>query len=89
MSKLVPLGQVVATPTALEVIPQPEITAALRRHQTGDWGDVSAEDWASNDQALTIGERLLSSYRSANGTKFWIITEADRSSRCVLLPDDY
>jgi hypothetical protein len=33
--------------------------------------------------------RILSAYLSANGTKFWIITEADRSVTTVLLPEDY
>jgi hypothetical protein len=28
-------------------------------------------------------------YQAANGTKFWIIKEADRSVTTVLLPEDY
>jgi hypothetical protein len=35
------------------------------------------------------GTRILSAYRAANGTKFWIITEADRSVTTMLLPEDY
>ena len=89
MNKQVPLGQTVATPAALEVVTQDEIVAALRRHQSGDWGDVGTDDSAANDEALKVGERLLSSYQTADGTKFWIITEADRSATTVLLPDDY
>lgn len=85
----VPLGQVVATPAALGVLTQPDIVAALRRHASGDWGDVDAHDRAANDDALKAGERLLSVYRSANGTTFWVITEADRSATTVLLPSDY
>ncbi len=85
----VPLGQTVATPAALQVLTQPEIVAALRRHAAGDWGDVDAHDRAANDDALRSGERLLSAYRSANGTAFWVITEADRSVTTVLLPEDY
>ena len=85
----VPLGQTVATPAALGVLTQPDIVAALRRHSAGDWGDVDAHDRAANDDALKSGERLLSVYRSENGTIFWVITEADRSVTTVLLPDDY
>jgi hypothetical protein len=33
--------------------------------------------------------RLLSSYRLRNGVKVWVITEADRSSTTLLLPDEY
>ena len=85
----VPLGQVVATPAAMNVLTQPEMVAALRRHATGDWGDVDAHDWAANDDALQHGTRLLSAYKSAHGIPFWVITEADRSVTTVLLPEDY
>lgn len=85
----VPLGQTVATPAALQVLKQPDIVAALRRHSAGDWGEVDADDRAANDDAMRTGERLLSVYRSAGGTAFWVITEADRSVTTVLLPEDY
>jgi hypothetical protein len=32
----------------------------LSRHATGDWGEVGAEDWRRNDEALEDGTRLLS-----------------------------
>ena len=84
-----PLGRLVATPNALEHIPNPEILAALQRHLTGDWGDVDEHDREENELSLKEGFRLLSVYRSASGVKFWIITEADRSRTTVLLPEDY
>jgi hypothetical protein len=66
-----------------------DVYAALRRHARGDWGEVCAEDKAENELSLKEGFRLLSSYSDRNGTKFWIITEADRSATTVLLPEDY
>ncbi len=75
----VPLGLTVATPEALDVLTQPDLVAALRRHAAGDWGDVDDDDRAANDDALRTDGRLLSVYRSASGTTFWVITEADRS----------
>ena len=89
LSPKFPLGQVVATPNALALISQSDITATLARHVTGDWGDVCAEDKLVNDQAVVEGLRILSAYQTANGIKFWIITEADRSVTTVLLPEDY
>jgi hypothetical protein len=38
---------------------------------------------------LIDGSRLFSAYHLTNGTKVWIITEADRSATTVLLPDEY
>ena len=62
---------------------------ALSRHASGDWGEVCEEDWQSNDEALELGTRLLSSYISRSGEKFWIITEHDRSATTILLPLEY
>jgi hypothetical protein len=84
-----PLGQIVATSNASALLTSEDILSALRRHASGDWGELDNEDLKRNDQALCKGTRLLSAYRSANGTKFWIITEWDRSVTTVLLPEDY
>lgn len=84
-----PLGRLVATPNALEHIPNPDIMTALQRHLNGDWGDVDEHDREENELSLKEGFCLLSAYRSAKGVKFWIITEADRSATTVLLPEDY
>lgn len=83
------LGRVVATPGVLGAVPRSELFAALERHMRRDWGDVCEADWRANDRALKIGERLLSSYKSNDGVKFWIITERDRSSTTFLLPSEY
>jgi len=83
------LGKIVSTPNALNQLTQDDILLAIQRHQAGDWGNVGAHDRAANDQALVEGTRILSAYQAANGTKFWLITEADRSATTVLLPEDY
>lgn len=85
----VPLGQLVITPAAASALAQPDVVTALRRHASGDWGEVDDHDRSANDAALTDGTRLLSAYTSAGGTAFWVVTEADRSVTTVLLPDDY
>ena len=84
-----PFGRLVATPNALAQIPNDEILKALARHLQGDWGNLDSEDRGANDRALKNGGRLLSVYHSVQKTKFWIITEADRSVTTVLLPEDY
>lgn len=89
MSALFPLGQLVATPNALAHLTETDIRTALDRHVTGDWGDIDQDDWNENLRSLLQGFRILSVYYGANGTKFWIITEADRSVTTVLMPEDY
>jgi hypothetical protein len=86
---VVRLGRIVATPNALEHLSQEDILTGIQRHQAGDWGDLSEDDKRENQLSLEKGFRLLSAYHAKNGTKFWIITEADRSATTVLLPEDY
>lgn len=83
-----PLGVVCITPAAAQVVAPDEVTAALVRHGSGDWGDLSPEDVLANERAVERGARLVSSYAAANGETFWLITEADRSVTTVLLPID-
>ena len=88
---LFPLGQVVATPGALATLGlagvAPEVL--LSRHSHGDWGDLCEADRQMNAEALSAGERLLSAYALPDGTRIWIVTEADRSATTLLLPQDY
>jgi hypothetical protein len=86
---LFPLGQVVVTPAALELLSQEELSRALNRHRQGDWGECDRADAAANDQALVDGTRLLSVYRTPSGRTFWILTAADRSVTTLLLPEEY
>ena len=83
------LGQVVITQGALHDLPAEEVQESLLRHAEGDWGDVCKEDWAQNDEALENEARLMSSYRTKKGIRFWIITEWDRSVTTILLPLEY
>ena len=83
------LGHIVSTPNALEHLSQEDILTGIQRHQAGDWGDVCEDDRKENDLSLEGGFRLLSVYHAANGTKFWLITEWDRSVTTILLPEDY
>jgi hypothetical protein len=85
------VGQIVATPGALAALEQAGQSAFefLARHASGDWGELSDEDRRENEFSLGHGLRLLSAYRLRNDVKLWVITEADRSSTTLLLPQEY
>ena len=83
------LGRTVITANAMATLDQDSVQQALRRHATGDWGEVSPEDRQENDLSAREGFRILSVYTDSQGTKFWIITEANRMATTVLLPEDY
>jgi len=91
-----PLGQVLATPGAVEALRESGETPNkfLAKHVAGDWGDMSPDDKKLNDESLIDGSRIMSSYLTSKGTKLWIITEAaddagHRECTTLLLPEEY
>lgn len=85
------LGRTVATPGALEAIAAAAQTPDefLRRHVTGDWGDMSDDDKRENEFSVDKRLRIFSAYHTNQGEKIWVITEADRSATTLLLPSEY
>ena len=83
------LGRTVITPNARDTLNPEDTFSALTRHAAGDWGNCGPEDWQENEFSLPRHLRLFSVYEDRNGTKFWVITEADRSATTILLPEDY
>lgn len=89
MSAKFPLGQTVSTRNALDTLNPEDVLVSMGRHNAGDWGDLCEEDRQANEDALKHGGRLFSVYHDRENTKFYIITEHDRSVTTVLLPEDY
>jgi len=91
------LGQIVATPGALEATTDEQRLHYLGRHSIGDWGCVCSGDCQSNDEAVKDSGRILSAYpidpakpcKGFGENTLWIITESDRSVTTFLLPDEY
>ena len=91
-----PLGRLMITRGVNDLMANNEsfanhIVDSLKRHASGDWGDICDEDKAKNESALEAGGlRLLSAYEKDEGfPKIWILTEWDRSVTTILFPDEY
>jgi hypothetical protein len=84
------LGEVVCTPAALVFLEEAGVSPAslLRRHTSGDWGDVPEVAAIENEFSVQEGYRILSRY-PVEGEHVWIITKADRSATTILLPKEY
>ena len=77
-------------PALLNVPPQMSGEIPAYTHALYDARELAMERMqAENDFALDKYLRIFSVYHSADGTKFWVITEADRSVTTVLLPEEY
>ncbi len=91
------LGPIVATVGALHALQRNDMSgmSLVRRHAKGDWGEIDEEDRQTNLAALDTGARLMSVYTLDDGTKLWIITDAEidtkhhRKATTLLLPEEY
>jgi hypothetical protein len=85
------LGRIVATPGALAALERSgdNVGVLLKRHVTGDWGELDEHDRTENEHSVEQGFRILSAYTLSGGVRLWIITESDRSLTTLLLPSEY
>jgi cyanophycinase-like exopeptidase len=83
-----PLGRLVQTPGVVDKVDVAELMRCMGRHVAGDWGELSVCDKRRNEEALAVGDRVLSAYTVA-GVKIWIITEWNRQQTTALLPEEY
>jgi hypothetical protein len=84
------LGRTFATPMAKEELHRLNYSPLdlLRRHMSGDWSEMVEDDQKSNCEAILNDSRVFSAY-TIQDIKFWVITEADRSTTTILLPSEY
>lgn len=84
------LGRTFATAAVAHWAERDEIDLSgfMRRHHSGDWGDLDEDDKQANEDALSHGGRIFSCYLTKN-RKIYVITEADRSSTTILFAEEY
>ena len=83
------LGQTMITRNALNTLTHEEVIAALGRHVAGDWGDLDRLGHEANKLGLENHGPLVSAFVSGKSrTKFYVVTDWDRSQTTVLLPSD-
>lgn len=91
-SGLFDMGSIIGTQGALTAILREGITIyeLIRRHHTGDWGNISPEDIELNEKSIREGGRIFSSYKlPRTGIYIWIMTEEDRLETMLLLNNEY
>lgn len=76
-------------------IPFDEVAGFIKRHISGDWGDMPEMDKSLNDLAISdegnheVQDRVMSCYTTKTDIKIWIITEWNREYTTILLPTEY
>ncbi|MDI1232399.1 MAG: hypothetical protein PSV18_14995 [Methylobacter sp.] len=90
--KLFELGKITMTPSAISIIASYKVAIGdlLDRHEKGDYGEISEQDWHENTLALLPEsvERIMSVYNIGT-EKLWVITDPDRKVTTLLTEDDF
>ncbi|MDP9154399.1 MAG: hypothetical protein M3O74_09125 [Pseudomonadota bacterium] len=83
-------GRVQITFKAIAALEAANVNAVLllARHINGDWGDIHKSERRHNERAVHTGARLISNYSIEPGKAIWIVTEADRSTTTLMLPEE-
>lgn len=76
-----PLGTIVLTPQAAEVLKGDNPLLYIGRHRKGDWGEVSRE---VNEYSLEHNLSLVSMYTTCSGKKILVVTSADRLTTTIM-----
>ncbi len=86
-----PLGSLFLTPGASEALEDAGQSAQefINRHARLEQGELCDEDHRENLFSVSRPLRIFSAFKTANGVKVWLITEADRSATTILLPSEY
>ena len=81
------LGELVITSAALQAVPAEEIYRGIDRHVCGDFGLVSAEERAANEDGLRRGLPVRSMFRARNGIVFCVETTGNRLQTRIFLKE--
>jgi hypothetical protein len=86
-----PLGRVFMTPGAIDALEEAGQSPQefISRHARLEQGELSDEDHKENLFSVDKNLRIFSAFKTTKGVKIWLISEADRSSTTLLLPEEY
>lgn len=86
-----PLGRLFLTQGAIEALEDAGQAAQefISRHARLEQGELCDDDHKENLFSVDKPLRIFNAFKTANGVKIWVITEADRSATTLLLPSEY
>lgn len=86
-----PLGRLYLTRGAIESLEESHQSPQefISRHVRLEQGELCDGDHKENLFSVDKPLRIFSAFKTANGVKIWVITEADRSATTILMPDEY
>lgn len=85
------LGNLFVTPGASDALKEAGQSPQefVSRHARLEQGELCDDDHRENLFSVGKHLRIFSAFKTAQGVKVWVITEADRSATTILLPSEY
>lgn len=85
------LGRLFLTQGAIEALDDARQSPEdfINRHARLEQGELCDDDYKENLFSIDKPLRIFSAFKTVNGIKIWVITEADRMATTLLLPDEY
>jgi hypothetical protein len=86
-----PLGSLYLTPGAVEALEEARQPPQefINRHARLEQGELCGEDYRENLFSVDKPLRIFSAFKTSQGVKLWVITEADRAATTILRPEEY
>lgn len=93
------IGKVTASATIVQEIDETEdfqvfCMACVRRHRSGNWGDIPKEQWLKNNHAARKGGPIVSEYMIPEifcigyEDRIIVTTDEERTETTISFPDD-
>lgn len=93
------IGQVTASEAIVQEITETEdfqvfCMSCVRRHRSGDWGDIPKDQWIRNNQSARKGGAIVSEYlipeifRLGYADRIIVMTNQERTETRILFPDE-
>lgn len=93
------IGQVTASEAVVQEISETDVfqvfcMSCVRRHRSGDWGDIPKEQWIRNNQSARKGGEIVSEYvipeifRFGYADKIIVTTSAERTETRITFSDE-
>jgi hypothetical protein len=85
------LGRMFLTQGAIEALEEAGQSPDefISHHARPEQGELCDADHKENLFSVDKPLRIFSAFKTAQGVKLWVITEADRSATTILLPSEY
>ena len=85
------LGKFFLTSRAIDALTEAgqPLEDLLKRHESGDWGEIPEEDKRKNDEALAHDNPVLSTYTLKTGVSIVVETNWNRKLTTICLPEEY